>query len=71
MYRLVHEMRARIIKSPAFTGDKVMGAILFERTMDREIDGTPTAEYLWDQARRRALPEGRQGPRRRSRTASS
>ena len=47
MYRLVHEMRARIIKSPAFTGDKVMGAILFERTMDGEIDGTPTAEYLW------------------------
>jgi fructose-bisphosphate aldolase class I len=45
--RLVHEMRARIIKSPAFTGDKVMGAILFERTMDREIDGIPTAEYLW------------------------
>jgi fructose-bisphosphate aldolase class I len=49
MYRLVHEMRARIIKSPAFTGDKVMGAILFERTMDGEIDGAPTAEYLWKQ----------------------
>ena len=49
MYRLVHEMRTRIIKSPAFTGDKVMGAILFERTMDAEIDGTPTAEYLWNQ----------------------
>jgi len=49
MYRLVHEMRARIIKSPAFTGDKVMGAILFERTMEGEIDGTPTAEYLWKQ----------------------
>lgn len=49
MYRLVHEMRTRIIKSPAFTGDKVMGAILFERTMDGEIDGTPTAEYLWNQ----------------------
>lgn len=47
MYRLVHEMRARIIKSPAFTGEKVMGAILFERTMDGDIDGTPTAEYLW------------------------
>ncbi len=47
MYRLVHEMRARIIKSPAFTGDKVMGAILFERTMDADIDGIPTAEYLW------------------------
>jgi fructose-bisphosphate aldolase class I len=48
MYRLVHEMRARIIKSPAFTGDKVMGAILFERTMDSEIDGVPTAQYLWE-----------------------
>jgi len=47
MFDLVHRMRARIIKSPAFTGDKVMGAILFEQTMDRDIDGTPTAEYLW------------------------
>ena len=47
MYALIHEMRARIIKSPGFTGDKVIGAILFERTMDGEIDGTPTAEYLW------------------------
>jgi fructose-bisphosphate aldolase class I len=48
MYELVHAMRARIIKSPAFTGDKVMGAILFERTMDSDIDGIPTAEYLWE-----------------------
>lgn len=48
MFDLVHEMRARIIKSPAFTGDKVMGAILFEQTMDRDIDGTPTAQYLWE-----------------------
>ena len=47
MFDLIHQMRARIIKSPAFTGDKVMGAILFEQTMDRDIDGTPTAEYLW------------------------
>jgi fructose-bisphosphate aldolase, class I len=47
MYGLIHEMRARIIKSPAFNGDKVMGAILFERTMDGAIDGIPTAEYLW------------------------
>jgi fructose-bisphosphate aldolase class I len=54
MYALIHKMRARIIKSPAFTGDKVMGAILFERTMDGEIDGTPTAEYLWKQ--RRVVP---------------
>ena len=47
MYALIHDMRARIIKSPAFTGEKVVGAILFERTMDGEIDGIPTAEYLW------------------------
>ena len=47
MFDLIHQMRARIIRSPAFTGDKVMGAILFEQTMDRDIDGTPTAEYLW------------------------
>lgn len=49
MFGLIHDMRARIVKSPAFTGDKVMGAILFERTMDGEIDGTPTAQYLWEQ----------------------
>jgi len=48
MFGLIHKMRARIIKSPAFTGDKVMGAILFERTMDGEIDGVPTAQYLWE-----------------------
>jgi fructose-bisphosphate aldolase class I len=48
MFDLIHQMRARIIKSPAFTGDKVMGAILFEQTMDRDIDGTPTARYLWE-----------------------
>jgi fructose-bisphosphate aldolase class I len=48
MFDLVHAMRARIIKSPAFTGDKVMGAILFEQTMDRDIDGVPTAQYLWE-----------------------
>ncbi|MEM1150887.1 MAG: fructose bisphosphate aldolase [Pseudomonadota bacterium] len=49
MFGLIHEMRARIIKAPAFTGEKVIGAILFERTMDGEIDGTPTAEYLWNE----------------------
>jgi len=48
MFVLIHQMRARIIKSPAFTGEKVIGAILFERTMDADIDGTPTAQYLWD-----------------------
>lgn len=47
MFAEIHRMRARIIKSPAFSGDKVIGAILFERTMDGEIDGVPTADYLW------------------------
>ncbi|MBB93934.1 MAG: fructose bisphosphate aldolase [Rhodobacteraceae bacterium] len=49
MFDLIHAMRARIIKSPAFTGEKVVGAILFEQTMDREIDGTPTGQYLWEE----------------------
>jgi len=48
MFDMIHAMRARIIKSPAFTGDKVVGAILFEQTMDRAIDGVPTATYLWE-----------------------
>ena len=48
MFNLIHEMRTRIVKSPAFTGEKVIGAILFERTMDGEVDGTPTAQYLWE-----------------------
>ncbi|MEI4469853.1 fructose bisphosphate aldolase [Frigidibacter sp. MR17.24] len=48
MFDMIHAMRARIIKSPAFTGEKVVGAILFEQTMDREIDGIPTATYLWE-----------------------
>ena len=51
MFDLVHEMRTRIIKSPAFEGDRILGAILFEGTMDREIDGAPTAEYLWKEKR--------------------
>ena len=49
MYDMIHAMRSRIITSPAFTGDKVVGAILFEQTMDRDIDGIPTAEFLWQQ----------------------
>src|SRR5262249_36623554 len=48
MFALVHQMRARIITSPSFTGDRVIGAILFENTMDREIQGQPTADYLWN-----------------------
>jgi len=46
MFDLIHKMRSRIITSPAFTGDKVIGAILFERTMDGDIDGTPVPEAL-------------------------
>jgi fructose-bisphosphate aldolase class I len=49
MFDMIHAMRSRIVKSPAFSGDKVIGAILFEQTMDRDVDGTPTAEYLWSQ----------------------
>lgn len=49
MFDLIHQMRTRIIKSPAFTGDRVLAAILFEQTMDRDIDGKPTAAYLWEE----------------------
>ena len=48
MFRVVHEMRTRIITSPAFNGDRVLAAILFEDTMNREIDGRPSADYLWN-----------------------
>lgn len=48
MFALMHAMRARIIKSPAFTGDRVIGAILFERTMDGDIDGKPVPAFLWE-----------------------
>ncbi len=54
MFDRIHEMRTRIIKSPSFTGDKVLGAILFEDTMDRQIDGRGTAEFLW--ADKRIVP---------------
>jgi fructose-bisphosphate aldolase class I len=47
MFDLIHQMRRRIITSPAFNGERVLGAILFEMTMDRDINGTPTAQYLW------------------------
>jgi Fructose-1,6-bisphosphate aldolase len=47
MMDLVHAMRSRIITSPAFSGERLLAAILFEATMDREVDGRPTAEYLW------------------------
>ena len=48
MLGVVHEMRKRIITSPAFSGERITGAILFENTIDREIDGRPAADYLWD-----------------------
>ena len=49
MYDCIHAMRSRIITSPSFNGDRILGAILFEMTMDREIDGRGTAEYLWNE----------------------
>lgn len=48
MFDAVHAMRTRIMTSPAFNGDRIMGAILFENTMDREVEGKGTADYLWD-----------------------
>jgi fructose-bisphosphate aldolase, class I len=48
MFMLVHQMRARIMTSPDFNGDRILGAILFEGTMDREIEGQPSADYLWN-----------------------
>jgi fructose-bisphosphate aldolase class I len=48
MYALVHQMRTRIITTPAFNGDRILAAILFENTMDRDIQGQPTADYLWN-----------------------
>ena len=48
MFAVVHQMRTRIITSPAFDGKRILGAILFENTMDRDIEGQPTAGYLWN-----------------------
>jgi fructose-bisphosphate aldolase class I len=48
MYTVVHKMRTRIMTSPAFTGKRLVGAILFENTMDRDVEGKPTPSYLWD-----------------------
>jgi fructose-bisphosphate aldolase class I len=48
MFTVVHAMRTRIMTSPAFTGERILAAILFENTMDREVEGRPTAEYLWE-----------------------
>ncbi len=48
MFGVVHQMRTRIMTSPSFTGDHILGAILFENTMDREVEGKPTSQYLWE-----------------------
>ena len=48
MFTIVHQMRTRIMTSPAFTGERIIGAILFENTMDRDIEGQPTTDYLWN-----------------------
>src|SRR6202161_1863514 len=65
MYELVHQMRVRIITAPSFTGDKVIAAILFERTMDGEARGKPVPTYLWEE--RGVVPSSRstRGLRRR------
>lgn len=54
MFDMIHGMRTRIATAPAFTGDKVIGAILFEMTMDREIAGKPSAQFMWEE--RRVVP---------------
>src|ERR1700752_3358757 len=48
MFAIVHQMRTRIITSPSFTGERIIAAILFENTMDRDIERRPTADYLWE-----------------------
>ena len=51
MFDRIHEMRSRIMTSPTFSGDRVLGAILFEKTMDRDVDGRGSADYLWNEKR--------------------
>ena len=66
MFDLVHEMRTRIITSPAFDGDRIMGAILFEMTMDREIEGRADRRLPVERQEHRAVPQDRQGSGRRA-----
>ena len=54
MFDAVHAMRTRIVTMPAFDGDRILGAILFEGTMDRDVEGLPTGTYLW--ARKQVVP---------------
>ena len=61
MFAIVHQMRTRIITSPSFTGERILAAILFENTMDRDIQGQPTADYLWNVKQSRAFSENGQG----------
>jgi fructose-bisphosphate aldolase class I len=51
MFQIVHQMRTRIMTSPAFTGERILAAILFENTTDRDVEGQPTADYLWNTKR--------------------
>ena len=61
MFALMHAMRSRIIESSSFDGDDIIGTILFEDTMDREIGGRDSVSYLWGQKARGPVLEGRQG----------
>ena len=61
MLNLVHEMRTRIITSPAFTSEHILGAILFKNTMNRSIMGMPTADYLWEKKGIVPIPKGGRG----------
>ena len=63
MFDVVHEMRTRIMTCPTFNGDRILGAILFENTMDREVEGQSTATYLWNVKNIAPFLEGRQWAR--------
>src|SRR4051794_41904354 len=63
MFGLMHEMRVRIMTAPAFTGERVLGAILFERTMDGEAQGRPVPAFLWRAGGGVPLSKGGKGPR--------
>jgi fructose-bisphosphate aldolase class I len=60
MFAIVHRMRTRIITSPSFTGERIIGAILFENTMNRDIESQPTADYFWNVKRVVPFPKADQ-----------